>query len=175
MTFEDKLALHNTDHESSWIGIAFGLFNADICRKEGLFFDEDFFMYSDEVEWCYRLKKKGYHHFFSPDCTVLHLNTGSSPDSVWRNGQVLISEYLFLRKAKGWLKFLLFLFLLWFNLFIDYVLGVKNIFRKKNVFTIRGHNKNLFFMKLLKNYGFKILLKYNKKPSSALNFLKYDI
>ena len=80
MTFEDKLALHNTDHESSWIGIAFGLFNADICRKEGLFFDEDFFMYSDEVEWCYRLKQKGYHHFFSPACTVLHLNTGSSSD-----------------------------------------------------------------------------------------------
>lgn len=175
LTFEEKLDLHNTDHESSWIGIAFGLFNADICRKEGLFFDEDFFMYSDEVEWCYRLKKKGYHHFFFPACTVFHLNTGSSPNSAWRNGQILISEWLFLRKTKGWLRFLLFMLLLWFNLLIIYLMGFKNIFAKNNEFTIRKTQEKLFYSNLIIKYGFKILFNYGRKPSSSLNFLKYDI
>jgi GT2 family glycosyltransferase len=175
LTDEEKRILHTKEHESCWLGIPFGLFNADICKKDGLYFDEDIFMYSEDVEWCRRLKKHGYHHFFTPVCTVFHLNTGSSPDSDWRKGQVLVSEWLYLLKTNGKFMFLLFLLLLWFNQFINYLTGLKNIFRTSDDLKTREQQENIFFLKVLKKYGFKVMIRYSKKPSSAHNFLKYDI
>jgi hypothetical protein len=175
MSDDEKRVQHTKEHECCWTGIAFGLFNADICRKEALYFDEDFFMYSEDVDWCYRLKKLGYRHFFSPGCTVFHLNTGSSPDSDWRKGQVLVSEWLYIMKTKGKLRFMLFLLLLWFNLFIHYLIGLRNISGNKDGMKILEKKEKHLFLKNLKKYGFRVLFKYTKLPSSSFKFLKYDI
>jgi len=41
-------------------------------------FDENIFMYTEDMELCYRAKLKGYKIFFYPDVTVLHAEHGST-------------------------------------------------------------------------------------------------
>ena len=40
--------------------------------------DEGLFMYMDEVEWCYRIKKAGFKVMFYPGAEIIHLFGGSS-------------------------------------------------------------------------------------------------
>jgi GT2 family glycosyltransferase len=40
--------------------------------------DERFFMYYDEIDLCYRIKKAGYKIFYLPDIKVIHYGNKSS-------------------------------------------------------------------------------------------------
>ena len=47
---------------------------------DGLLFDEDIFMYMDEIDLLFRAKKKGYTVYFYPEANVMHIGSGSSID-----------------------------------------------------------------------------------------------
>ncbi len=40
--------------------------------------DEDFFMYGEETDWCYRFKEQGWKNVFSPVGEIIHLGGSSS-------------------------------------------------------------------------------------------------
>jgi N-acetylglucosaminyl-diphospho-decaprenol L-rhamnosyltransferase len=40
--------------------------------------DEDFFMYAEEVDWCYRMKQAGWEVWYLPQVRVIHHGGGSS-------------------------------------------------------------------------------------------------
>lgn len=40
--------------------------------------DEQFFMYGEETDWCYRFKKAGWKVLFTPDAEIIHLGGQSS-------------------------------------------------------------------------------------------------
>jgi GT2 family glycosyltransferase len=42
------------------------------------YLDASFFMYGEETDWCYRLKKRGYRVMFSPSAEIIHLGGRSS-------------------------------------------------------------------------------------------------
>ncbi|MBL8162434.1 MAG: glycosyltransferase family 2 protein [Anaerolineae bacterium] len=56
---------------------AFMLARAEVVRQVGLM-DEAFFMYSEEVDWCYRFKAAGWPVYFTPEVETVHLWGGSS-------------------------------------------------------------------------------------------------
>lgn len=58
--------------------------------------DESFFMYVEDVEWCYRAKKAGWSVWFYPAAQIVHLVRGSSPEGKQR---VILGIY------KGLLRF----------------------------------------------------------------------
>lgn len=41
-------------------------------------FDEEFFMYVEDMEFCYRVKKEGYNIYFTPNVVLTHIGQGSS-------------------------------------------------------------------------------------------------
>ena len=41
-------------------------------------FDENFFMYIEDMEFCYRAKKSGFETYFTPDVSISHTGHGSS-------------------------------------------------------------------------------------------------
>jgi len=61
-----------------WVGGACFCVRASAARQAGLL-DEAFFMYSEETEWCHRLRQKtGGKTLLVPSVTVTHLGGGSS-------------------------------------------------------------------------------------------------
>ena len=38
-------------------------------------------MYTEDVEWCYRIQKLGWKILFDPTATIAHVGHGSAPDS----------------------------------------------------------------------------------------------
>lgn len=56
---------------------AFMFVRAAAIEKVGLM-DERYFMYSEEVDWCYRFKEKGWKLYFYPDAEAVHLWGGSA-------------------------------------------------------------------------------------------------
>jgi N-acetylglucosaminyl-diphospho-decaprenol L-rhamnosyltransferase len=60
-------------------------------------FDEDFFLFSEETDWCYRARLAGWQSFFDPDAEVVHVGGAS-----WRRE----SATLFREQVRGHLRFL---------------------------------------------------------------------
>ncbi|OGH18869.1 MAG: hypothetical protein A3F31_04815 [Candidatus Levybacteria bacterium RIFCSPHIGHO2_12_FULL_38_12] len=66
--------------EVDWVEGSFFLTRGDLF-KEINGFDEHFFMYAEDMELCFRIKKLGYKIFFLPESQVIHLGQGSSSRS----------------------------------------------------------------------------------------------
>ncbi len=60
-----------------WVMGAFMMVRKKVFNEIGGF-DENIFMYMEEVEWCYRAKNQGYKTFFHPLPKVIHIKGGSS-------------------------------------------------------------------------------------------------
>jgi GT2 family glycosyltransferase len=56
---------------------AFMLVRRDAIEQVGLL-DEDFFMYGEDIDWCYRIKQAGWIICYYPYATILHLKGASS-------------------------------------------------------------------------------------------------
>jgi len=63
--------------EVDWVMGAALMVRREVIKKAGLM-DEGIFMYMDEVEWCYRIKKAGFKVMFYPGAEIIHLLGGSS-------------------------------------------------------------------------------------------------
>lgn len=63
--------------EVDWVVGACMLVTRDAITKAGLL-DEAFFMYVEEAEWCYRIKRAGYKVLYYPITSLYHLTRGSS-------------------------------------------------------------------------------------------------
>lgn len=62
----------STSHEIDSGTAAFLLCRADILQKIGGF-DEQFFMYGEDLDLCFNIKKLGYQVIWYPEYTVMHL------------------------------------------------------------------------------------------------------
>jgi len=64
--------------------------------------DEQFFMYAEETDWCYRFKKAGWKVLFTPEAEIVHLGGQSSKRvHVDMSVQLRLSILRFIRKHHG--------------------------------------------------------------------------
>jgi len=126
-----------------WIIGAFLLTKRNVIDKAGLL-DEEFFMYSEEMEWCSRLQRSGKLCLFEGP-KVIHLQGGSSNEfynimekenskGIWnRKGrQIILSNLLRIKKqfGNGWFLINLFLYIIeipvfFFGLLFDKIFANK--------------------------------------------------
>lgn len=59
------------DHEVDGITGAFFFTRKTVLDKVGLF-DEDYFMYAEDLDLCYRIKKAGYKIMYLPEVKIVH-------------------------------------------------------------------------------------------------------
>jgi N-acetylglucosaminyl-diphospho-decaprenol L-rhamnosyltransferase len=84
-----------------------------ILRRKALdqvgLLDEDFFIYSEEVDLCYRLRKSGWEIFWVPQSRVVHLGGQSTQQA---SKEMFLHLYrgklLYFRKHHGWLAALIY-------------------------------------------------------------------
>ncbi len=117
MSFLDDLPLgqffkpYHVDHDSfyrkerevDWLtGAAMFLPREIISSVGGL--NEEIFMYGEDVEWCFRIKKAGYKIFLCPQAKIVHIGRGSSKKIPTK---AFIGEYqgvkFFYRQYRGFL------------------------------------------------------------------------
>ena len=85
----EQLMLHHYfDHQSfancDWIWGAFMLFPRTIINQlKGNKLSDDFFMYCEDVLWCWDFKQLGYEIHFLPEAKVMHVHRGSVSKDKW--------------------------------------------------------------------------------------------
>ncbi|MBN2190904.1 MAG: glycosyltransferase family 2 protein [Candidatus Aureabacteria bacterium] len=77
-----------------------------MLRREAInkagFFDEDFFMYAEDIELCIRMKDNGYDVFYYPEAHIVHLGEKSTGKNYGIAIHSYISGYVILKKIYGY-------------------------------------------------------------------------
>ncbi|QQR98129.1 MAG: glycosyltransferase family 2 protein [Sphingobacteriales bacterium] len=141
-------------------------------------FDEDFFLFSEEAEWCYRLNQVGYVVIF-PELSLIHLGGKTMSSTItdesenyypyWdkKGLQLMVSNLLRIRKQYGVVLTFIHLMLYFFASLIDVscttiLYMFTKLFVTKNKYSIE---KSISFMKnsfVLLRYFPSILIKRKK-------------
>jgi len=118
------------------------IFNREILKDESPF-DESFEMYSEEVDLCFRVKKKGYKNIYYPFSQVIHFGGVSSnyddKTIFYTNYNYYKSKRLFFKKHKSKYQFFLY----------DLIIFCSLIERVFIFFIIFRFSKSAFFLKIL--------------------------
>ncbi len=80
LTFLDE----NKTHEVDAVSGSFMCIETDLYRSIGGF-DEDFFMYGEDLDLCFRIKLKGKRNFYHPQTSVIHFKGESAKSKPFRS------------------------------------------------------------------------------------------
>ncbi len=122
-----RLKESQQQREVDWVGGACFLVRRAAIEQVGLL-DEDYFMYSEEMDWCYRMKKLGWKVLYYPDAPVIHLGGRSSMGvSAWKYVQIQRSKVRFFAKHRGQIQARLLAltirFLSFMKIIVTYLVG----------------------------------------------------
>lgn len=84
---------HHFRHNSPWLSGACMLLRRADIEKYNWQWDENFFMYWEDVELCYRIRKTGFSIYYFPDVKLIHI--GGSGE-----GNVSLSRFTWMENAK---------------------------------------------------------------------------
>ncbi len=73
----DHDSFYKKDQEVDWLTAAAILIPKSVIKQVAAF-DEKIFMYGEDVDLCYRIKKSGFKVFLSPITKIVHIGRGSS-------------------------------------------------------------------------------------------------
>jgi GT2 family glycosyltransferase len=162
----DAQEMHYQNHEADFMSGACVMIKKSKIEQHNLYLDEDFFLYSEDVEWSFRVKKKGYFNYFCADVEVFHVNSASTGQSDNKKKIMFVSELLYLYKTHTKLQFWLFQWLFRFNFLLN-----------KWLLTRSGELDKLEIEKMYKSVFDKFLPRikkgYKRIPSSAKEYVRY--
>jgi N-acetylglucosaminyl-diphospho-decaprenol L-rhamnosyltransferase len=91
-------ARYETEHSVDWMVGAFLIARAEAVRTVGLM-DERYFLYSEEIDWCYRIRQHGWDARHLPQLSVVHHVGGRDRGDLM--AQLAQSRKLFAHKHFG--------------------------------------------------------------------------
>jgi GT2 family glycosyltransferase len=93
----------NSEQDLDVVSGMFMLVRHEAIEQVGLL-DEDYFVYTEEADWCYRFFRAGWRRVFTPCAQIVHLDGGSkstSQVSVKMFVQIQKSTMIYFRKHLG--------------------------------------------------------------------------
>ncbi len=120
--FHPKIGLYKKEKELDWVTGAFLMTRREVIEKVG-YLDNEYFMYTEDTDFCFRVKNAGWKIVYNPKWSIAHFGGASSVKEF-----PLLSEFrgvkLFYKKHyPGWqypiLKIFLKLGSLWRIIFIS--------------------------------------------------------
>lgn len=75
-SFSKETEFYKKPRELDWITGAFMLVRKDVFEKAG-HFDEDYFMYVEDVDFCYRVKRQNWKIWYFPQWSIIHYGGAS--------------------------------------------------------------------------------------------------
>ena len=96
---------HDVARKVDWVKGAFMLVRREAIKRAGAL-PEDYFMFAEDLDFCWQIAQSGYEIRFSPEVSVLHKSNKSAGQlpSNWRVERTTLSKYLFCLKNFGFLK-----------------------------------------------------------------------
>jgi N-acetylglucosaminyl-diphospho-decaprenol L-rhamnosyltransferase len=90
-----------TRREVDWVFGACLMIRRTAIETVGLL-DEEYFMYTEETDWCFRVRRAGWSVVYLPDAEVVHWSGQSAQNAPERKrSQLYRSKWLFLHKHRG--------------------------------------------------------------------------
>jgi GT2 family glycosyltransferase len=163
----DPAVSHFTNHEVDFVSGACFIIEKSKIDTSKLNFDEDFFLYYEDLELSFRSRKVGFRNYFCGDLEIFHVNSASTSKITEKNYQINVSEYLFYFKRFNRIHYLLIGNLIRFNFFFNRLLLKR---KNQTELLIALMNEKAVF----KKYFFQIPKVYGKNRSKKPDFLKYD-
>lgn len=114
----------NRTHEVDVLSGAFMMVKKEVLDKTGGF-DERFFMYAEDIDLSYRIKKSGYKNYYFANTTITHYKGSSTKKDVKYVRQFYKAMSQFVKKYYG---------RGWYSLFLDTGIGVFTLFSSLRVF-----------------------------------------
>ncbi len=147
--FPDKYPSKNRSHHNP-IEVDSVIGACVMVRREAMeevgTFDEDYFFFLEETDWCYRMHKKGWKIFHVPDATVFHLSGHSKKKVPWESQiEYYRSLYKYFKKNRSAASYLIIRILKPCKVLINFVLNLL-----ANLITL--FQKESSRMRLLKYY-----------------------
>ena len=117
----------NKNHEVDVLAGAFMMIKKEVLDKIGCF-DEDFFMYGEDVDLSYRIQKAGYKNYYFADTSIIHFKGESTKKGSMNYVKMFYNAMsIFVRKHYGGSKASVFNFLIhtaiWFKAILTAVSG----------------------------------------------------
>lgn len=72
-----KVNYYNKEQIPDWISGCFLLIKRNLYLKLGGF-DEQYFLYGEDIDLCYRIIKAGYKIYYNPNTAIIHFDMGKS-------------------------------------------------------------------------------------------------
>lgn len=91
---------YDNEHEIDSVGGMFMLMRRSVGDQVG-WWDEDYPLYGEDIDFCYRLHQAGYHNLFYPKVTVLHYK-GASTGMSKHSQAVTTAKKETTRQVKDW-------------------------------------------------------------------------
>ena len=115
-------------HEVDFIIGADLMLRKSVIDEIGMF-DEDFFLYFEESELQYRIRKGNYNIFILPDAKIIHFGSKSFNDRKVKREEYLKSEYLYYKKCYKLSKYSIFKIIYMSTLLLRLLVTPKMIIR----------------------------------------------
>ena len=91
---------YDTAHEVDSVGGMFMLMSREVGEEVG-WWDEDYPLYGEDIDFCYRVKEKGHKIFYWPEVTVEHYK-GASTGRSKSSKKVTTASKDTIKRVKGW-------------------------------------------------------------------------
>jgi GT2 family glycosyltransferase len=125
-------------HKQDWVTAAYFLIRKKVIDEIG-YFDKDFFAYVEEVEYCYRTKKKGWEVVYLPQWKITHYGQVSSN-----------SEFAMLSEFKGLKIFYEKHMAKWKMPVLRFLLKAGSLLRMIILGTVKGEETRKIYAKAIK-------------------------
>ena len=101
----DEFFDHQTSKRVDWLAGCFVLVPTQLAREIGGV-PEDYFLFGEDIDLCYRLRQAGYDIIFNPVYAIIHRGNQSAGrlGNEWRIERTLLSKYAFCFKYYGLLR-----------------------------------------------------------------------
>lgn len=101
--FNNSLLNLNESHYCDWVWGAFFLFRKnDLQKLKNKQLNDAYFMYGEDMEWCYQFKEIGLKCYYNASNSIIHYVGQSDFGTDSKKNQVMIqNELTFIKKYKG--------------------------------------------------------------------------
>lgn len=96
-------SLYQNVRSVDWISGSFFLLTQPVLQKVGLW-NEEYFMYFEDTDYCYKLHQAGYQVMYNPEVKVTHIGGASTNDphyNQWRGEMIGLIKFY---QHRGWLE-----------------------------------------------------------------------